>query len=463
MKKIFLPNLFILLVILPSFSFAQKTKASFDDQKNILTLSEINILPENATYSATLRQVNPQEFVLELDTLTLVNSSSIYYQPTQQILHIPKLTLGDITYQQVKMALIADSDPPRFRLMAAEPDKNAIRLVPATVETKPVPASGDAADDPAIWVHPKDTALSTVIGTQKQGGIGVYDLAGQEIQYLKDGNMNNVDLRYHFPLGDKQVTLITASNRSNDSIAVYTINPNSRLLEPIAARTLSVGLKHTAYGLCMYHSKQSGKYYVFINDKSGAVEQWELFDNGSGLVDAALVRTLKVNSQVEGCVADDLLGYFYLGEEKQGIWKFAAEPDAGNEKTLIDSTNKKTGNLIAEIEGLTIYYLNETEGYLIASNQGNDSFTIHNRAGDNEFIGRFQIIANEKLNIDQVYDTDGIDVVNVPLGNIFPYGLFVVQDGENIDPDENQNFKLVPWESIAQAFGLKIDNTYQIR
>lgn len=463
MKKFFLPNLLIFLLINSPISFAQKTKASFDDQKSVLTLPEINIIQENTTYSATLRQVNEQEFMLEPETLTPVNNSSIYYDPTQHILHIPNITIGDITYKQVKMALIADSDPPRFRLIAAEPDKNAIRLVPATVETKPVPASGDAADDPAIWVHPQDTTLSTVIGTQKQGGIGVYDLAGQEIQYLKDGNMNNVDLRYHFPLGEKQVTLIAASNRSNDSIAVYTINPSSRLLEPIAARTIFVGLKHTAYGLCMYHSAQTGKYYVFINDKSGAVEQWELFDNGSGLVDAALVRTLKVDSQVEGCVADDLLGYFYLGEERQGIWKFAAEPNAGNEKTLIDSTDKKTGNLTAEIEGLTIYYLNETEGYLIASNQGNNTFTVHDRAGENEFLGRFQIVANEALNIDPVYDTDGIDVVNVPLGTIFPYGLFVVQDGENIDPDENQNFKLVPWENIAHALGLKKESTYQVQ
>ena len=463
MNKFFLANLFIFLVILPSFSFAQNTKANFDDKKNILTLPEINIVSEGTTYSAILHQINEQEFVLKRETLTPVNNSSIYYEPTQNILHIPNLTIGDITYKQVKMELIADSDPPRFRLIAAEPDKNAIKLVQATVETKPVPATGDAADDLAIWIHPKDTALSTVIGTQKQGGIGVYDLAGQEIQYLKDGNMNNVDLRYYFPLDGKQVTLVTASNRSNDSIAVYTINPNSRLLEPVAARTLFVGLKHTAYGLCMYRSAQTSKYYVFINDKSGAVEQWELFDNGNGLVDAALVRTFKVDSQVEGCVADDLLGYFYLGEEKQGIWKFAAEPDAGNNKTLIDSTDKKTGHLTPDIEGLTIYYLNETEGYLIASNQGSDTFTVHERAGNNEFLGRFQIVANEALNIDPVYDTDGIDVVNVPLGSIFPHGLFVTQDGQNIDPDENQNFKLVPWENIAQALGLKMESTYQVR
>lgn len=44
--------------------------------------------------------------------------------------------------------------------------------VSAKVETQSVPIDGDAADDPAIWVHPTDPSLSTVIGTDKEGGLG---------------------------------------------------------------------------------------------------------------------------------------------------------------------------------------------------------------------------------------------------------------------------------------------------
>jgi myo-inositol-hexaphosphate 3-phosphohydrolase len=52
------------------------------------------------------------------------------------------------------------------------------RRVAATVETEPVPHSADAADDAAIWIHPTDPSLSTVLGTDKVegGGLGVYDL-----------------------------------------------------------------------------------------------------------------------------------------------------------------------------------------------------------------------------------------------------------------------------------------------
>lgn len=42
--------------------------------------------------------------------------------------------------------------------------------VTATVETDPVPHDGDAADDPAIWVHPTDPGRSVILGTDKRGG-----------------------------------------------------------------------------------------------------------------------------------------------------------------------------------------------------------------------------------------------------------------------------------------------------
>ena len=76
-------------------------------------------------------------------------------------------------------------------------DSPATRVTP-TVEADPVPPGGDA-DDAAIWVHPTDPANSTIIGTDKLGGLIVYDLAGREIQSLPDGDLNNVDLRPDSP------------------------------------------------------------------------------------------------------------------------------------------------------------------------------------------------------------------------------------------------------------------------
>jgi 3-phytase len=313
-------------------------------------------------------------------------------------------------------------------------------MVKATVETDPVPNGGDAADDPAIWVNPSDPAQSAIIGTDKQGGLAVYDLNGKQIQYLRDGEMNNVDLRDGFKLGGQTVAIVTAGNRKDNSIAIYKINPQTRMLENVAARKIKHGI--AIYGACMYRSANTGKIYYFGASKSGDVEQWELFDS-NGKVDAKKVRNLKLSSTVEGCVADDELGHLYLGEEAVGVWKFGAEPEAGSDRSQVGKVGD--GHLFADVEGLTIAYGKDGAGYLIVSSQGNHSYVVYRREGNNEFVKKFRIGNGE--GVDGCEETDGIDVTTANLGPAFPHGVFVVQDGFN--DKGNQNFKLVPLQSIV--------------
>jgi 3-phytase len=316
-----------------------------------------------------------------------------------------------------------------------------VTRVVASIETEPVPHDGDAADDPAIWVDPADPARSTIIGTDKLGGLAVYDLAGKQIQYLPDGNMNNVDLRAGFALGGQSVALVTAGNRSGNRIAIYQIDPATRQLVDVAARTITT---LEVYGSCMYHNAKTGKLYYFVNSKAGAVEQWELFDDGKGRVDGRQVRAFAVGSQTEGCVADDELGRFYIGEEAVGIWRYGAEPGDGDTRTPVDSA-VQGGHLTSNVEGLALVYAADGAGYLVASSQGNSSYVLYRR-GDNAYVGSFAI--GDGNGIDAVSDTDGIDATAASLGPAFPQGLFVAQDGKN--DDGNQNFKLVPWQAIVK-------------
>jgi 3-phytase len=342
---------------------------------------------------------------------------------------------------------------------AQEKEKEPVKVI-ASVETKPVPHSGDAADDAAIWIHPTDPSLSTVIGTDKKGGLAVYDLTGELIEYIPDGRMNNVDLRYNFPLGGQQVALVTATDRTDRKhgrLAIYRVNPVTRGLEDVAEPDTYFG--GDAYGECMYHSSATGQYYAF-NIAANQVQQWELFDNGSGQVDTRLVRTVPISSQGEGCVADDELHYLYVAEEEVGIWKLGAEPDDGLERALIDSVETE-GHLIAQVEGLTIYYAGTGGGYLIASSQGGNEFMVYQRGLNNAYVGRFKITNSD--NVDAVSHTDGIDVTNMGLDKAFPEGVFVVQDDKNTDPSEYQNFKLVSWRSIASGLNLLIDTSWDPR
>jgi len=330
--------------------------------------------------------------------------------------------------------------------------RTAVTVSP-TVETEPVGSFGDAADDPAIWVHPENPELSVIIGTQKRHGIEVYDLAGNLLQSRADGRINNVDLRYGFSLSGKAVAVVAGSNRSTDSISIYRVDTKSRNLTDVADGVIPTGMIDP-YGACMYRSATTGLYYVFINDTDGLVRQWQLVDNGRGKIAATLAREFNVGSQTEGCVADDETGDFYIGEEDVGIWKYSAEPDGGEDRVLVDGVDGN-GHLTSDVEGLAIYYGDDGAGYLVASNQGADSYALYDRAGENRFIGIFHVVADDVTGIDGASETDGLDVSSAYLGPDFPGGVFVAQDGRNITPEERQNFKLVPWQRISEAMGLE--------
>ena len=334
----------------------------------------------------------------------------------------------------------------------AAPAQTKYVTVKPAMETDPVASFGDAADDPAIWVHPTNPELSTIIGAQKQRGVNVYDLDGRLLQSREDGRINNVDLRYGFSLAGKEVAIVSGSNRTTDGISIWMVDEDSRMLVDVVDGIIDTGMIDP-YGLCMYHSSKSGEYFVFVNGTDGLVRQWRLEDNGSGRVRGIRVREFQLESQTEGCVADDETGFLYVGEEDVGIWKFSAEPDGGDERTFVDGVGDN-GNLTADVEGLAIFYEPDGRGYLVASNQGADSFALYERQGDNRFIGIFHVVADEATGIDGISETDGLDVSSASFGSKYPGGIFVAQDGRNITPSENQNFKLVPWQRISDAMGL---------
>ena len=326
----------------------------------------------------------------------------------------------------------------------------------ARVQTDSVPSDGDAADDPAIWVHPDEPEKSLVLGTDKLGGLHVYDMDGRERQVAGRGlRPNNVDVLYGFTLDGRQVDLAVAECRSPKALGVkvWRIDAMDGTLHDVTAAgsgVIRVFGGAEPYGSCTYRSALSGKSYFFVGVKEGRVEQYELLDAGGGKVGAKRVRRLKVGSTIEGCVADDELGFVYIGEELAGIWKFPAEPDGGTEGKLIARVGEH--GLTADVEGLTLYPAAGGKGYLIASSQGNNTFKVYERGGENRFLCTIDPAGGK---IDDVSDSDGVAVTNRPTSKQFPRGVLVVQDGET--PAGRQNFKLYAWEDIAERGGLIID------
>lgn len=330
-------------------------------------------------------------------------------------------------------------------------------LVTADVQTVPVPhdKNEDSADDPAVWIHPDTAMKSIVFGTDKKGGLVAYDLEGQELAYYPIGNVNNVDIRQHVVFGQDTVDLIACTNRTTHSIDVARVYPEGKL-EFYKKAYLRSAVVDEVYGFCLYLSPISGKLYAYLNSKAGEVEQWELQSCLEHGVKGIIVRSFDVGSQTEGMVADDERTMMYLGMEEIGICKFNAEPDVDyHENVILRSKPNRNKYIVKDIEGLAIYKRSNCECYLIASSQGNYSYSVFDLMNDTRYLFSFRVGDNSQNEdfIDGVEETDGLEVVSVPLGDKYPLGMLVVQDGYNRDEQGNllpQNFKYIDWQKIER-------------
>lgn len=321
-----------------------------------------------------------------------------------------------------------------------------IVIVNAKAETPPVDRAGDAADDPAIWIHPEDASRSLIIGTHKRLGLLIYDITGNEKQSLAVGRLNNVDLRYGFPIdGESSVDIVAASNRSNNHISLFSVSSETTEVNLISQIPTNLD---DVYGLCMHHQKESNQFYVFINDKDGRFQQYELKGIG-GNIEGTLVREFALNSQPEGCVVDDDTGRIYIGEEDVGVWTTATRPQSPDTIQLVAKVGE---HLSADVEGLALYQAESK--YLVVSSQGDNSYVLFKPEAPYEYIGTFRIALNGKTKIDGASDTDGIEVTSANLGGDYSEGMLVVQDGFNVMPPQPQNFKIVPWKLIKEGLDL---------
>ncbi|MDD1462208.1 phytase, partial [Dolichospermum sp. ST_sed2] len=472
--------------------------------------TDINTIDSlNSLSAAQLADIQPAQkrLVLNLDTLGLPNSDGNHPTGTDNIEGLafgPKLADG-----RQSIVLVSDDNfnaATQFtQILTLSAD--VIPTVTPIVETRPdllddssVSFSQRAdADDPAIYVNGTDSSKSLVVTSVKNGGLRIYDLAGNLLQTINPTNIryNNVDLQYGFTLGGQKIDIAVASDRNNDKLAIFKIDPNgtsgnylANITDSSAATIFQAGAysntplpfaapysasARSAYGLAIYRSPVTNDYYVFTSRRqTGDVAQLKLVDKGNGTIGYELVRNFTIPSsttvgatpQTEGMVVDQETGFLYIGQEDVGIWKFNAEPNSSSTGKLIEKVKAEGGkNLTADVEGLTIYYGKNGTGYLLASSQGDNSFAAYTREGNNDFLGRFGVGNNGT--IDSVQESDGADVINLPLGPNFPFGVFITQDGSN-DPativnNENisSNFKLVPWENIANVFpkALNIDTS----
>ena len=133
--------------------------------------------------------------------------------------------------------------------------------VEADVETEPVFAGDDAADDMCVLENLINPEKSLIISSDKKFGIIVYDLEGNKIYDYDVGRINNVDIIPSKSSQDKY--LVAGTNRTYNSIDLYIFNSNGELEKNIV-REVVPSLKDV-YGITFYEDKYNT--YLFISDK----------------------------------------------------------------------------------------------------------------------------------------------------------------------------------------------------
>ena len=373
-----------------------------------------------------------------------------------------------------------------------------VPVVRPTAETVAMNGRGDVADDACIWIDPVEPARSVLIATCKSagaaGGLYAFTLSGARfggadrwtsgVNWFAAGKkMNNVDVRSGFPSGPRRRDLVCASNRTDRTIDVFGVRCDAKGhfagLELVGRIDIGDGFAAAPgapYGLAMYHSRRWNRYFVLASDHRGRVAQFELLSNprGKGAERVTARRhddggrpwaITPDRTAVEGIVADDELDVIYIAGEDHGIWRFHARKgvlDAAS-RVLVAAADRNAegrGPLVADVEGMAIYYAADGAGYLIASCQGPGGRSRRHRlAGtfavfDRRFspgrpnAHRMNFAIGASPTIDAVQQTDGIDVSSADFGGRLAGGVFIAHDGAGSSPT---NFKLVPWGAIARV------------
>jgi len=304
-------------------------------------------------------------------------------------------------------------------------------------------------DDPAIWINKADPSKSLVIGTDKDadGALYVFDLEGKIVQDKVVRGLqrpNNVDLAYGLKLNGKATDIAITTERMTHKLRIFSL-PD---MKPVDHGGIPVfeGETENEYrdlmGISIYTAKD-GKMYAIVGRKTGPktggyLWQYLLGDDGTGNVKATLVRKFGEYSgkkEIESIAVDNELGYIYYSDEQMGVRQYYADPEKGNQQLALFGT---TGFKV-DHEGISIYKLNAKTGYILVSDQGANRFQIFSREGtkENPFEHRLLKIADV-----QATQSDGSDVVNVPLNATFKHGLFVVMS-------DDKTFHYYRWEDIA--------------
>src|SRR3546814_19922350 len=123
-------------------------------------------------------------------------------------------------------------------------------------------------------------------------------------------------------------------------IALYRFDParsSTDRLEPIGFIRSDVA---EPYGFCM--GRLNGGLIAVLIGKDGQVRIYSLTDDGA-TISGTERRRFAVGSQSEGCAVDDAAGQLYIGEERQGVWRYPLAGKTAGHAHVAGAEDRQSG------------------------------------------------------------------------------------------------------------------------
>ena len=311
----------------------------------------------------------------------------------------------------------------------------------AVVPTVVTEATEFDTDDPAIWIHPTDPTKSLIVGTDKEvgGGLYVYDLQGKIVNKVTGMERpNNVDIAYGLEINGEKVDIAVTTERKSHKIRIFSL-PD---LKSIDNGGISVfdgeegeGMRD-GMGLALYTKKDSlgtSSIYAIVGRKTGPsgtyLWQYKLSGTADGAVTGEVVRkfgTYSGKKEIEAIAVDNELGYVYYSDEQAGVRKYYADPVLNDNTELAFFAQQDAKS---DHEGIAIYKTGDSTGYILLSNQQNNSFLVYARDGGNGNPHAHEKLADVPVS---AIECDGADAINLNLGGQFPNGMLVAMSNGKV-------------------------------
>ncbi len=299
-------------------------------------------------------------------------------------------------------------------------------------------------DDPAIWYNASDPSKSLILGTDKgdkNGGIFVFDLDGKLLTDLSIYNLqrpNNIDIEYGYQRNNELIDIAVFTERGRDMIRVISL-PDCRFIDDGGIPVFVGEEIRSPMGIALYKNP-SGDVYAIVGRKDGPdgsyLHQYRLFTQNS-VVKAEKVRSFGQFSgkkEIEAIAVDDEAGYIYYSDETVGIKKYHADPSKGNELLALFGEN----GFKQDHEGISIFKGINGKRFVVVSDQQSNLFRIFTATESVENPHNYQLVRVVKV---QTNESDGSDLLQLPLNQNFPHGIFVAMS-------DNRTFHLYKLDEL---------------